>query len=291
MTLGTPTVLAPELGLILPEWMKFQAQNPVTMARTLGYPECSIDVTTTTSDTGSVLDLTEQLATLGIGMTTGFYYPITLQHSFQTENDQYFPELHYMIRASSVAGTDPVIIGDSAMTTGVQGKLGRAFGLLAGVAQGYGRISLNAAGAGNTATEAVDGTNSHGVALADWSTSGALTFPLCRTARVVGFHYAEDAGTIGDLRLMQVRALAAAGTATLDVATLGGTEALTAPNGTNQYSVTLDAYPPANAFLVMDGTPDPGHIDVHVLGIASDEVRHQIGVVVGFPIPIPFFGS
>ena len=67
MTLGTPTVTAPaDTGLVIPEWIKFQAQNPVTMARTMGFPIISIAVTTTTSDTGSVLDLTEQLATLGI---------------------------------------------------------------------------------------------------------------------------------------------------------------------------------------------------------------------------------
>ncbi len=289
MTLGTPTVTTPaDSGLVIPEWVKFQAQNQVTMARTLGFPIISIAVTTTTSDTGSVLDLTETLATLGIPFSTGFDYPITLRHTFQTENDRYFQELHYMVVGSSVAGTDPVLVGDGTMTTGVQGRLGRAFGVLAGAAQAYGRVHYR----GVLDAEAADGTCSQGITMAA-GTAGvyALTFPLNRVARINGVHVEQETPAAAEAGYGVVLDVAAAGTADFNVVQQDdGTVATNATAGT-AFDIDLEVFPPANAFLVMDGTPDPGHIDVHVLGLASDEMRHRIDVIVGFPIPNDFIGS
>lgn len=288
MTLGTPTVVSPaDPGLVVPEWIKFQAQNPVTMARTLGFPIISVTVTTTTNDTGSVLDLTEKLAELGIAFTTGFYYPITLRHFVQTENDRYFQELDYLVIASSTAGTDPLIVGDGEMTTGVQGEINRAFGVNAGAAFKYGRVHYR----GTLDAEATDGTNSQGTAMGAGSSGVyAMTWGIARTVRVNGVHVEQETPSAAEAGYGVVLDPTSGGGSLNVVQQDDGTVATNATAGTF-FDVDLEVFPPANAFLVMDGTPDPGHIDVHVTGISSDECLHRIDVIVGFPIPNPFQGS
>jgi hypothetical protein len=289
MTLGTPIVTTPgDAGMLVPEWIKFQAQNSQVIARALDFPAVSVTVTTTTSDTGEILDLTTTLSALGISFDLGFYYPITLRHHFQTENDRYFQELDYMIIGSSTAGTDPIIIGDGTMTTGVQGKLGRAFGVLAGAARTYGRVHYR----GVLDAETTDGTCSQGITLGA-GTAGvyALTFPLNRTARVNGVHVEQETPAAAEAGYGVVLDVAAAGTADFNVVQQDdGTVATNATAGTT-FDIDLEVFPPANAFLVMDGTPDPGHIDLHILGIASDECLHRVDVYLGRPIPAPFQGS
>jgi hypothetical protein len=288
MTLGTPVITRPgDAGALVPKARKFLADDAAQLAKIFDFPDISVVVTTSTNDSGLVLNLSDYF-----DFPSNMIIPVYLRHYAQTENDRYYQELSYMIVGSETAGTDPVIIGDGDMSTGVQGKIREAFGVLNGAAQAYGRVSLNVTGTTTTTTEATDGTNSHGVSIGAWSTGvGTLVLPLNRTARVVGWNAAEDAGTIGDVRHLQVRTPLTSTGGTVDIATINGTEALADPTGSNQYTVTFDLYPPVNAFLVMNGTPDPGEIGVYVSGISSDEVKHRVDVFIGQPIDATFYGS
>lgn len=284
MTLGTPIVTNPgRSGTLNKEFFDFQARDAASVAKIFGKPTISLTVTTTTSDTGEVLDLNDFFTFLD-----DHVYPITLRHTAQTENDRYFQTLEYLVVGRVTAATDPIIIGDGALSTGVQGKISDAFGVIAGAAQAYGRVSYN----GVLDVEATDGTNSQGLAAAAFSSGvSALTLPLRRTARVIGTHVEQETFAAAEAAYGVVQDIDAAGTPTFQsVQADDGTGGTNPTAGTN-VTATMDIYPPVNAFLVMDGTPDPGHVTVHVLGIASDECLHTIDVFIGEPIYTPFQGS
>lgn len=279
MTLAVVGVTTPaDSGSLIPKWTQFNAQTPAAIAKAFSVPDVSVVATTTTNDSDVVLTLSDYFT-----FSSGVYYPVTLRHYAQTENDRYFQELEYLVIGSTTAGTDPVVIGDGAMATGVQGKIKRAFGVLAGAAQAYGRVSYN----GVLDVEATDGTNSHGVA-AGAGSSGvyALTLPLSRTARVIGVHVEQETFAAAEAAYGVVEDLTAIRVVQAD----DGTGATNATASTN-ITATLDLYPPVNAFLVVNGTPDPGTVQVYVLGISSDEVRHRVDVFVGDPIDASFYGS
>jgi hypothetical protein len=279
VTLGTPAITNPgEQGALVKAFYELLAKNEARLARTFDKPTISVQVTTTTNDTGEVLDLSDYFTFLD-----GHVYRVTLRHQAQTENDRYYQTLEYLVVGVNTAGADPVAIGEGALSTGVQGKIKDAFGILAGAAQAYGRVAYN----GTLAVEATDGTNSHGVALATFSSGvGALTIPLNRTARVVGVHVEQETFSAAEGTYGVVEDLAAIRVVQAD----DGTGATDPTAGTN-ITATLDVFPPVNAFLVIDGTPDPGHVTVHVLGISSDEVLHTIDVFISDPIYTPFQGS
>ncbi len=284
MTIGTPAITQPgDAGLLLLKSRRLAADNSAELAKSFGFPSISVDVTTTTNDSGEVLNLSDYF-----DFPSGMMIPVTLRHYARTDNDRYFQELEYLVIGSETAGTDPVIVGDGAMTTGVQGKIKRAFGVLAGAAQAYGRVHAKSV----VDTEATDGLNSHGVAMAAFSTgNSALTFPLSRAVKVIGTNVSGSDATLANNRSIRVQAPAAAGTAAILTASEGATDALADPAATSIVEAELELYPPVNAFLVMDGTPDPGEVLVYVLGISSDQVRHRVDVFIGEPIDGSFFGS
>lgn len=282
MTLGTPTVTNPgELGSLKRDFYTLLGQDNARLARVLDKPQISVQVTTTTNDTGEILDLSDFFTFLD-----DHVYRVTLRHQAQTENDRYFQTLEYLVVGRVTAGTDPVLIGDGALSTGVQGKIKDAFGVLAGAAQSYGRVSYN----GVLDAEATDGTNSHGVALAAFSSGAAvLTLPLKRTARVIGVHVEQETFAAAEAAYACIEDLDA--TVTVRAVQADDGTGTTNPTAGTGVTATFDIFPPVNAFLVVDGTPDPGHVTVHILGISSDEVLHTVDVFISEPIYAPFQGS
>jgi hypothetical protein len=250
-------------------------------ARLARKPDFIIEATTTASETGKVADLD----TKGFAPKTGYMYPVLIRHFAQTDNDRYFQELSFTIMGSDTAGTDPIVLGDGALTTGVQGKIERAFGIIAGAAHSYGRTHYR----GVLGVESTDGTTSQGVALGD-GTAGvyALTFGLNRTARINGVHIEQETPAAAEGGYGVVLDVAPAGTADLNIVQQDdGTVATNATAGTT-FDIDMEVYPPYNVVLVVDGTPDPGTIDVHVSGNATDDVNHRIEVFIGDPIAVPF---
>lgn len=282
MTLGTPTITNPgRQGSLAKSWFDFMARQDASIAQVFDKPSISLTVTTTTNDTGEVIDLSDYFTFLD-----GHVYPVQIRHTAETENDRYYQTLDFLVVGQNTAGADPVIVGDGALSTGVQGKISNAFGILAGAAQAYGRVSYN----GTLDTEATDGTNSHGVSAAAFSSGASvLTVPLKRTARVIGTHVEQETFSAAEAAYAVVEDLDA--TVTIRAVQADDGTGATNPTAGTNVTVTMDVYPPVNAFMVVDGTPDPGHVTVHVLGISSDEVLHTLDIFIGEPIYAPFQGS
>jgi hypothetical protein len=282
MTLGTPVITNPgRQGTLVKSWFDFMARQDASIAQVFDKPTISLTVTTTTNDTGEVIDLNDYFTFLD-----DHVYPIRIRHTAQTENDRYYQTLDYLVVGRVTAATDPVIIGDGALSTGVQGKISNAFGVLAGVAQAYGRVTYN----GVLDVEATDGTNSHGLAAAAFSSGASvLTVPLKRTMRVIGTHVEQETFSAAEAAYAVVEDLDA--TVTIRAVQADDGTGATNPTAGTNITVTADVYPPVNAFLVVDGTPDPGHVTVHVLGISSDECLHTMDIFIGDPIYTPFQGS
>jgi hypothetical protein len=270
------------------QYTSFNALTDSQLAKVFKEPTVRVSVTTTTNDTGSVLNLTSQLSSQGKPFLDNHFYRVVLRHVATTDNDRYYQMLSYVVLGRNTAGSDPIIIGDGDLSTGVQGRILEAFAINNGATQAYGRTSYN----GTLDVEATDGTNSHGFAAAAFSSgASALTFPLNRTSRVIGLHCEQSTYSAAEGSYAVLEDHVAAGTGTIRVVQADDGTGATNPTAGSLITATMDVYPPVNAFLVMDGTPDPGDILVYVLGISSDEVLHTIDVFVDDGVYCPFYGS
>lgn len=216
------------------------------------------------------------LTALGVTFPTGTKRLIRWRHWEQTDNDQYYVEYSRWI----LGGATPALLGSRRVID--------AEGVVAGTKYAYGNIALHATTASATVT--VSASSSAGISLGNFTSgAAALTFGPSRATPVVAFaNFAEDAGTIADFRAIQVRALAVAGTATVETATIsGGSEALSSPNGVTNIDLGLTALPPGDADLALNSS----NVELRVTGIASDETRHRIEMFIGAPVLVPFFGA
>jgi hypothetical protein len=245
------------------------------LARLFGLPNIFAEGTFDADATPVATKLFD-LTALGLTFPAGTKRLIRWRHWEQTDNDQYYVEYSRWI----LGGATPALLGSRRVID--------AEGVVAGTKYAYGNIELHATTSGATVT--VSGSSSAGVSLGNFTSGAAsLTFgPSRATPTVKDASFAEDAGTIGDFRHIQVRALAVAGTATVETATInGGSEALSSPNGTNNVDITISALPPGDADLVLNSN----NVELRVTGIASDETRHRIEMFIGAPVQVPFFGS
>lgn len=240
------------------------------MQAALGAHVFRVRAHTTTNDAAEVLDLTTKL----VNFPANTQRKIVLRHWAQTDNDEYYQEVEYIVKG----GPTPVLIGHGPMSAvnagAVQGKIVDAFGVLNGAAQSYGLVHYH----GVLDVEATDGTNSHGVAAAAFSSGvSALTVPLRRTAFPVGSNVEQETFSAAEAAYGVIQDYDAAGSPTFQsVQADDGTGATNPTAGTN-VAATLLLFPPVNAFLVMNGN----NVEVWVSGISSDEIDHVVDVYIG----------
>lgn len=263
------------LSFVMAKAVSPSATQGLYLNRLFGEPDLIAEATVDNALTPvatKLIDLTAQ----GLTFPATTMRQVKWRHWWQTDNDRYLVEYERWL----LGGTTPVLLGTR--------RVIHAHGVIAASVVAYGALQLHATTSGGTVT--VDtGSTSAGVSIGDF-TSGAssLTFPLSRaTPRVTFAHFAEDAGTIGDVRTIQARAVVVAGTGTVETFTSNGTEALSSPNGVNNLDLGLFALPPGDMDLVMNGNS----VECQVTGIASDETRHRVELFFGRAIQVAFQGS
>lgn len=264
-----------DLGLIESKIESADAQRGQYLARKYGSPNIVAEGVFDNGSATATVSLVD-LTSLGVTFPATTKRRIRWIHYVQTDNDLYQTEYERWI----LGGTTPLLLGSRVVKA--------SFGDVAGTVYAYGDVQLHATTSGGTVT--VDtATTSAGVSLGNFTSGAAtLTFGPCRATPYVNFwHYAEDAGTIGDFRTLQVRALATAGTATVETATTNGTEAVTSPNGVNNIDIGLHILPPGDADLALS----TNNVQLQITGIASDETRHRVEIFVGPTVLVPFQGS
>jgi len=239
--------------------------NLAAVAMLQGKPQFIARAKTTDNSAASeVIDLTDQ----GLTFVAGGFRRIRVQSHAVTDNDSWTQEWEYVVWGND--GTTPKILGTP--------RLLRAYGEINGTVAKYGSVKYHGTTSGATVTDGADVDS--GLSLGNFSSGIAtLTVPISRNTstgmRVESAHFSEDAGTIGDLRTIQVRA-ATSTTFTVNVATTNGTEAVADPAGTNNVDIGVFLLPPPEVKLVMNST----HVEVHASYNATDDVYHDIEVFI-----------
>jgi hypothetical protein len=191
------------------------------------------------------------------------------------------------VKSTAVNGTDSwtqeweqVVYGNDGVTPKLLGsaRLIRAVGQINGTVAKYGSVKYHGTTSGATVTNGADVDS--GLSLGNFSSGVAtLTVPISRdtttSMRVESAHFSEDAGTIGDTRVPQVRA-ASTTTFTVNVATQNGTEALTDPNGTNNIDIGLFLLPPPSVAFAMASN----NVTITAGYNTTDNVYHDIEVFI-----------
>jgi hypothetical protein len=241
------------------------AQRATAQAWLLRKPDIKARAKTTDNSAASeVIDLTDR----GVTFAAGTFRRIRFTSHAVTDNDSFFQEWEQIVWGND--GTTPKLLGTA--------RLLHASGEINGTVARYGHVKYHGTTSGATVTDGTDSDS--GLSLGNFSSGVAtLTVPISRstaTMRVEAAHWSEDAGTIGDIRTVQVRA-ATTTTFTVNVATTNGTEAVADPAGVNNVDIALFLPPPPSVALVMNST----HLELHCGYNATDDVYHDVEVFVG----------
>lgn len=218
--------------------------------------------TTDNAAASSTMDLT----TLGLTFATGAFRRLYVRSTAVTDNDSWTQEWEQIVWGND--GTTPKLFGTP--------RLIHAYGEINGTVVRYGSVKYHGTTSGATVTDGADVDS--GLSLGSFTSGVAtLTAPISRNTttgmRVESAHFSEDAGTIGDIRSIQVRA-ATSTTFTVNVATTNGTEAVADPAGVNNIDIGVYLLPPPSIQFVMS----TNNVQVHAGFNATDDVYHDVEV-------------
>lgn len=218
--------------------------------------------TTDNSAASSAMDLTA----LGLTFKAGGFRRIFFRSTAVTDNDSWTQDWEQIVWGND--GTTPKLLGTP--------RLIQAAGEINGTVARYGSVKYHGTTSGATVTDGADSDS--GLSLGNFSSGAAtLTVPISRNTstgmRVESVHLSEDAGTVGDTRVLQARA-ASTTTFTVNAFTQNGTEALGDPNGVNNVDIGLYLLPPPSIALVMSSN----NVQVHCGFNATDDVYHDVEV-------------
>lgn len=219
--------------------------------------------TTDNSAASSVLDLTAA----GLLMPAKTYRRLRVRSTAVNGTDSFVQEFEQTVYGND--GVTPKLFAP---------RLLQSYGQINGTFVKYGAVKYHGTFSGATATDGADADS--GLSLGNSSSGVAtLTVPNSRNTttgmRVESAHFSEDAGTIGDTRLIQVRA-ATATTFTVNFFTTNGTEAIADPNGTNNVDIALFLLPPPSVALAMA----TNNVTVTAGYNTTDNVYHDIEVFI-----------
>lgn len=269
VTVGTVT-LPGNQGLLKAKTYNFLAQNEAQVARMLGQPQVSGYGTTTASETGALIDLTDE----GFEFLADHVYTIMLRGQHSNDANRWVQ----CWTQSVLGGTTPVLLGSP--------QLLNAYGRISTTAVQYGRCHAQATYSQDTAT-AVAANSSAGSSLGNNSTNTiTLTHPVARATPkyVTGINASSDAVTATEG--LHVSAYVAGGTSTtillyaMDLATPSA-------DGFDDVGVLdVDFFiaPPPSVFLAMS----TNNVQVHIGYDASDLIQHYVDVFIGEPQYLPF---
>lgn len=268
MSLGTAVVTKPgNAGLLKTKTYNFLAQDSAQVARTLGQPQCSGYVTTSASETGQIIDLTDE----GFTFLADHTYQIILRGRHSNDANRWCQTWVYNLRG----GTTPLILGS--------GSLLKADGHISSTSVEYGYVQAQATYAGDTAT-AVAASTSAGCSLGNTSTNTTtFTHPIARAApKLYWVNASPDVATNTE----QVNAsIFGATSTTASIFTAAVTDG--AADGFDDVGI-ITAYafivPPPSVALSMNSN----NVEVIVGYDASDLIQHYVDVFIGEPEYIPF---
>lgn len=223
--------------------------------------ECTAK-TTDNSAISSAMDLT----TLGLTFPAKCFRRLFVRSTAVNGTDSWTTELEQIVYGND--GTTPLLLGTP--------RFIQCRGQINGTVVAYGAVKYHGTTSGATVTNGADVDS--GLSLGSFTSGAAtLTVPTCRNQttaqRVEGWHFTEDAGTVGDVRTLQIRS-ASATTFTVNAFTTNGTEAITDPNGVNNIDISLFLLPPPEVKVVMS----TNNVQIHAGYNATDNVYHRIEV-------------
>lgn len=222
------------------------------------------------------------LADKGVTFPAATMRLIKWRHWCQSDNDRFFTEYERWV----LGGTTPVLLGSrrAINSHGVVASAVVAYGLCHAVANyDSSDTAILTAVAGSVA----DGSTA-GSSIGDVSTNTAvLTHPVARDAgkRVLGVNASADVATASEALHAGVFPV---NTTTMSVFTADlATPSADGFDDDGRLEVSFFILPPGDADLVMNST----HVELQIIGIASDETRHRVELFVGPAVQVAFQGS
>ena len=220
--------------------------------------------TTDNSAASAVIDLTAQ----GVTFPAKTYRRLRVRSTAVNGTDSFVQEYEQLVYGND--GTTPKLIGSP--------RLLISRGQINGTVVDYGLLQYHGTTSGATVTDGADAPS--GVTLGNFSSGVAtLTVPNSRstaTMRVVAAHLSEDAGTVADTRLIQVRA---ATVTTFTVNTFdvqNASPAISSPNGVNNVDIEVFILPPASVAFAMA----TNNVTVTAGYNTTDNVYHDLEVFI-----------
>lgn len=259
-------------GRLKDKFFRFQAQEEALVAKTFGHPVISRYGTTTASESGQLIDLTDELG--ASAFLADHVYQIILRSRASNDANRWLQTWTQTL----LGGATPVLLGSPRLLT--------ASGRISSTAVEYGRCHAQATYAGDTAT-AVAANSSAGSSLGDNSTNTiTLTHPVARiTPKYVrGINASSDAVTATEG--LHVSGYAAGGSSTtmllyaMDLAT----PSADGFDDVGVLDVDFFIVPPPSVFLSMN----TAQVEVHVGYDASDLIQHYVDVFIGDGEYLPF---
>lgn len=218
--------------------------------------------TTDNSAASTVLDLTA----LGVTFPSNLIRLIRFRSFARSDTDIFVQDWEQYV----LGGTTPKLLGSP--------RLINAFGHVGGTASAWGYVEFHGSTVGATVS-AVSGVNSAGISCGNFSSGVAtLTVPSCRTgSSVLSAAFSEDAGTVADSRIIQVRPATAT---TFTINTFdeqNATPAISSPNGNNTFDIRLFLLPPPTVTLALA----TNNVVVQAGFNATDNLDHLVEAFIG----------
>jgi hypothetical protein len=274
MTVTAGTVEKPGFsGLLVKKFFDFLAGQNNQRGKTMGLPDYQNITTTTASETGQAIDLTDE----GASFLADHLYKITFRSIATTDNDRWIQTWEQYL----LGGTTPVLLGSA--------RLINAMGVIAGTSVQYGHCHAQATYAVDTAT-AVAASSTAGSSLGNASSGTVtLTHPIARATPkwIKGINSSADVVTITESR--HTGGFEASSTTfSLFMATFDATPEADGFDDVGVIDVDFFIVPPPSIALSMNSN----NVEVIIGHNASDEVRHLVQVwVEEDPSYAPFHGS
>lgn len=271
MALGTPVVtLHSSDGQRIPRLFKYLAQDSEEMSRVHRTPQVSGYITTSASESGQIIDLTDQ----GFEFLADNEYRVTLVGRHSNDTIKWRQVWTQIVQGND--GTTPILRGDP--------RLVEAVGRSGSNELDYGLVHAQATYSTDTAT-AVAANSSNGCSVGN-NTTNTITFthPVARAApKLYWLSVSPDVADVAEQLHASGPIAATATTASIFLADLATPSA----DGFDDAG-TLTAFakivPPPSVDLVMNSN----NVEVHVGYDASDLVQHYVDVYVERSEYLPF---